>query len=233
MKIAIYARVSTTDQNCELQLRELREYVERRGWSPAVEYVDAGVSGAKASRPALDRLMADGATREFDCVLVWKIDRFGRSVLHLSQQLAALTSYGVRFMAVGQGIDTDASNPSSRLMLTILTGVAECEREIIRERTRSGVRAAKAGGKVLGRPMRIFRRDEVVRLRDQDGLSWRVIAKQLGVPVSTVVDGYRCTEILPHKTAGEACVSPKLLPAHSYAIGPGRGGEVRGGPLGR
>jgi putative DNA-invertase from lambdoid prophage Rac len=199
MKTAIYARVSTNDQNCEVQLRELREFVARRGWDAAVEFVDAGFSGAKASRPALDRLISAAGRREFDCVLVWKIDRFGRSVLHLSQQLAALSSYGVRFMAVSQGIDTDASNPSSRLLLTILAGVAEFEREIIKERTLSGVRAAKANGKVLGRPKRVFRRDEVIRLRDQEGMSWRAIATQLGLPVSTVVDAYRCTEIVPRK----------------------------------
>lgn len=201
MKTAIYARVSTTDQNCESQLRELREYTARRGWQNVREYVDSGVSGAKASRPALDRLMAAAGRREFDCVLVWKIDRFGRSVLHLSQQLASLTSHGVRFIAASQGLDTDASNPSSRLMLTILAGVAEFEREIIRERTLSGVRAAKANGKVLGRPRRVFRRDEVVRLRDDEGLSWRMIATRLGIPVSTVVDAYHCTEIVPSKRA--------------------------------
>ncbi len=213
MKTAIYARVSTTDQNCEMQLRELREYVARRGWETAVEFVDSGFSGAKASRPALDKLMSSAARREFDCVLVYKIDRFGRSVLHLSQQLAALTSYGVRFIAVSQGIDTDASNPSSRLMLTILAGVAEFEREIIRERTLSGVRAAKANGKTLGRPMRIFRRDEVVRLRE-DGLSWRAIAKQLGVPVSTVVDAFKCTEIVPQKsTASHGKTKPESAAA--------------------
>ena len=201
MRTAIYARVSTSDQNCEMQLRELREYVARRGWDTAVEFVDAGFSGAKASRPALDKLMTAASRHEFDCVLVWKIDRFGRSVLHLSQQLATLASYGVRFMSISQAIDTDASNPSSRLLLTILAGVAEFEREIIRERTLSGVRAAKADGKVLGRPKRVFRRDEVVRLRDQEGLSWRAIAKQLGVPSSTVVDAYKCTEIVPPKPA--------------------------------
>ena len=190
MKTAIYARVSTTDQNCEMQLRELREYVARRGWQCAGEYVDTGFSGAKASRPALDRLMHGAGRREFDCVVVYKIDRFGRSVLNLSQQLAALTSFGVRFIAVSQAIDTDSSNSSSRLMLTILAGVAEFEREIIRERTLSGVRAAMANGKALGRPRRVFRRDEVVRLRDKESLSWRAIAKRLDVPVSTVVDGY-------------------------------------------
>ena len=200
MKAALYCRVSTTDQNCDLQLRELREYVARRGWESVGEYIDAGVSGTKASRPALDRLMACAARREFDAVLAYKIDRFGRSVLHLSQQLAALTSYGVRFIAVSQAIDTDASNPSSRLMLTILSGVAEFEREIIVERTRAGVRAAKARGKVLGRPRRVFRRDEVIRLR-AEGRSWRAIAKELGAPVSTVIDSYRCTEMVAHKGA--------------------------------
>ena len=115
MKTAVSRSSQHHDQNCEVQLRELREYVARRGWAPAIEFVDAGVSGAKASPRALDRLMGAAARREFDCVMVWKIDRFGRSVLHLSQQLAALTSYGVRFMSVSQAIDTDASNPSSRL----------------------------------------------------------------------------------------------------------------------
>ena len=171
-----------------VQLRELREYVSRRQSEPAVEYVDAGFSGAKASRPALDRLMTAAARREFDCVLVWKIDRFGRSVLNLSQQLAALTSYGARFIAVSQALDTDGSNPSSRLMLTILAGVAEFEREIIRERTLAGVRAAKAAGKTLGCPRRVFRRDEVARMK-ADGQSWRAIAAALDLPVSTVRGG--------------------------------------------
>jgi DNA invertase Pin-like site-specific DNA recombinase len=163
----------------------LREYVARRGWEPAAEYVDTGFSGAKASRPALDRLMAAAARHEFDTILVYKLDRFGRSVLHLSQQLAALERYGVRFLGITQGIDTDASNPAAKLLLTILSGVAEFERELIRERTASGLRRAKANGKVLGRPSRIFRRDEVARLR-AEGQSWRVIAKALGVPVSTL-----------------------------------------------
>jgi hypothetical protein len=114
MQTAIYARVSTIDQNCELQLGELRRRPPRLGAGEGI--LDAGFSGANASRPALDQLMASAARPEFDCVLVWKIDRFGRSVLHLSQQLAALASYGVRFMSVSQAIDTDASNPSSRLL---------------------------------------------------------------------------------------------------------------------
>jgi len=140
-------------------------------------------------------------------VVVWKIDRFGRSVLHLSQQLAALTSYGVRFIATTQSLDPDEKNPTSRLLLQILASVAEFEREMIRERTLSGIRAAQAAGKVVGRPKRIFRRDEVVRLRDIEGLSWRAIGKKLGIPAMTALDSYRqsapatCTEtVVPEVT---------------------------------
>lgn len=190
MRTAIYCRVSTNDQDCQLQLRELRDYVVRRGWTVADEYIDEGFSGAKASRPALDRLMSDAASRVFDVVVVWKVDRFGRSVLHLNQQLAALTAHGVRFIATTQALDTDASNPTSRLLLQILAAVSEFERDIIRERTLLGVRAAQRAGKAVGRPRRIFRRDEVVELRDS-GLSWRAIAEKLHVPVSTAMDAYK------------------------------------------
>ena len=200
MRCAVYARVSTTDQNCEMQLRELRDYISSRGWQSAGEYVDTGFSGSKASRPALDRLMAEAAQRKFDAVAVWKIDRFGRSVLHLNQQLAALASHGVRFIATSQSLDTDEKNPTSRLLLQILASVAEFEREMIRERTLSGIKAAQAAGKVVGRPRRIFRRDEVVRLRDEEGLSWRAIGRKLDIPAMTALDSYRssapCTEIV-------------------------------------
>lgn len=190
MRCALYARVSTTDQTCEMQLKELRDYLSRRGWHNAGEYVDTGFSGSKASRPALDKLMADAGQRKFDAIAVYKIDRFGRSVLHLNQQLAALTSYGVRFIATSQSLDTDEKNPTSRLLLQILASVAEFEREMIRERTLSGIRAAMAAGKAVGRPKRVFRRDEVVRLRDEEGLSWRAIGAKLGIPAMTAVDSY-------------------------------------------
>lgn len=190
LKAAIYARVSTQDQNCEMQVRELREYAARRGWDVVAEYVDTGWSGAKASRPELDRLMKDARQRRFDAVLVWKLDRWGRSLVNSLQSVQELASKGVRFIAVTQNIDTDQSNPMSRFMLHIFGAFAEFEREIIRERTLAGIRQARAKGKAIGRPRRVFRRDEVVRLRER-GLSWRAIADELGVPVMTAVDAFK------------------------------------------
>ena len=172
MKAAIYARVSTSDQTCEMQLRELREYCQRRGWAIAGECVDNGWSGAKASRPQLDRLMKDARQRRFDAVQVWKLDRWGRSLIQSLQSVQELASMGVRFIAITQNIDTDESNPMSRFMLHIFGAFAEFEREMIRGRTIAGVRAARAKGKKLGRPKRVFRRDAVLRLREA-GHSWR------------------------------------------------------------
>ena len=136
--------------------------------------------------------MRDAAEHRFQAVLCYKLDRFGRSVLNLSQSLALLDSYGVRFIAVSQGIDTDQSNPTSRLLMNILASVAAFELELIKERTLLGVRAARAKGKHIGRPRRVFRRDEAIRLR-AEGHSWRSIGKILGVPAMTVRDAV-CTE---------------------------------------
>jgi putative DNA-invertase from lambdoid prophage Rac len=183
MRTVIYTRVSTADQNCELQLSELRQFANRHAWDIVNVYRDT-LSGSKASRPALDRLMADARDGKFDCVLVWKLDRFGRSVLHLSQQLAGLASFGVRFISTTQGLDTDQSNPCAKLMLTLLAGVAEFERELIVERTVAGIEAARKRGVQLGRRPRVFRRDEVQRLR-AEGRSWKAISTALGVPVGT------------------------------------------------
>jgi putative DNA-invertase from lambdoid prophage Rac len=185
VRAAIYARVSTTDQNCEMQLRELRDYISRRGWQNAGDYIDTGFSGAKASRPALDRLMADAAQHKFDCVTVYKIDRFGRSVLHLNQQLAALTSYGVRFIATSQSLDTDEKNPASRLLLQILASVAEFEREMIRERVCAGLKNAKRNGKQLGRKRVVFDRGRAREMREA-GATVREIASALKIGRGTV-----------------------------------------------
>lgn len=220
MKAAIYARVSTQDQHCEVQLRELREYCKRRGWKKPAEYVDAGFSGSKASRPALDKLMRDASDRQMDIILVWKLDRFGRSVLNLSQQIQQLDSYKVRFVATTQNIDTDSSNPTSRLLLHILSAVAEFEREIIRERTRSGLARARELGKQLGRPKKVFRRDLVDELRGK-AMSWRAIAQKLGVSLSTLFDSQR---------NGDAAQPPAIKSSRRTGSGPRKVGGRRGGP---
>ena len=185
MKAAIYARVSTVDQKCEMQLRELREYCIRRGWEIAGEYVDTGWSGTKASRPQLDRLMKHAGEHQFDCVVVWKLDRFGRSVLNLVESLNKLASAGVRFIATTQSIDTDESNPTSRLMLYILAAVAEFEREMIRERVVAGLASAKHRGQHLGRRKLLFDRERVLNLH-RGGKSIREIAAALDVNRGTL-----------------------------------------------
>src|SRR5580658_4731578 len=134
MRCAIYARVSTTDQNCAMQLSELRAYVKARGWKLAGEYVDTGWSGAKASRPQFDRIMQAARLRKVDCVLCWKLDRWGRSLSNLLASLKELKGLGVRWIAITQGLDTDRDNPVGELLMHILASVAEFERSMIQER---------------------------------------------------------------------------------------------------
>lgn len=182
MTAAIYVRVSTADQNDDLQFQELRLYCQRMGWT-VVEYAEKA-SSVKV-RPVLNQLMADARLRKFDVVLVWKMDRFARSLQQLIENIRLLDSFGVRFVAVTQGIDTDKANPASRLMLHILGAVAEFERGIIVERVRAGVKEAQRRGKHCGRPVRIWRRDEAVKMQ-KAGLSLRAIAKKLGQPLSSI-----------------------------------------------
>ena len=200
MTAAIYARVSTVDQTCAMQLTELHGYAQRSQWE-YVEYVDAGVSGTKQSRPALDRLLRDARLKRFNVVICWKLDRFGRSMIHLIQNIQELDALGIRFIAPNQGIDTDQKSPTGRLILHILAALAEFERELIKERVASGLveyRRAYAAGeigkdrhsrsgkdKAVGRPKAIFRRDQVQKMRAA-GVSWRAIALKLSVPVSTL-----------------------------------------------
>jgi len=185
LRTVLYARVSTSDQTCQTQLSELREYASRRGWTITGEYVDTGWSGAKAHRPELDLLMRDAALRRFDAVLVWKLDRFGRSVRNCLDGIEALRTHGVRFLAVSQSIDTDESNPTSRLLLHILASVAEFEREMIRERVSAGIRNAKRNGKQLGRRRVVFNRDEANQMH-LAGASVRQIATALQVGHGTI-----------------------------------------------
>lgn len=183
MRIGMYARVSTKDQSCELQLRDLRTYCTARGFEPVGEYVDAGQSGAKESRPELNKLMDDARKRKFDAVIVWRFDRFARSTKHLLLALDEFRSLSIQFISYQENIDT--SSPLGQALFTIVSAVAQLERDLIRERVSAGIRNAQACGKQLGRPRRVVDHDELQRLRSE-GASLRQIAAKLGLGYGTV-----------------------------------------------
>ena len=180
MKVAIYARVSTANngQDPTMQTRELREYAERRGWTVTNEYVDIGISGTKETRPQLDRLMADAHRRRFDAVVVWKFDRFARSVSHLLRALESFKAQGIEFVSFSEQLDT--STPAGKLVFTVLGAVAELERSLIVERVKAGLRNARAKGKKLGRP-RVYPDSHRIAALRAEGLSWAKIGERLGV----------------------------------------------------
>src|ERR1019366_2203353 len=163
MRVGIYARVSTKDQSCELQLRDLRAYCTARKLTVAGEYVDVGQSGAKDSRPELNALMADARKRKLDIIVVWRFDRFARSTKHLLLALEEFRSLGVQFISYSENIDT--SSPLGQALFVIISAVAQLERDLIRERVSAGIRNARACGKELGRPRRIVDHDRLVRLK--------------------------------------------------------------------
>src|SRR6202008_2998198 len=183
MRVVIYARVSTKDQSCDLQLRDLRAYCAARGFSLEREYVDVGESGAKDSRPQLNELMAAARKRLFDGVVVRRFDRFARSTKHLLLALEEFRSLGIQFTSYQENIDT--SSPLGQALFTIVSAVAQLERDLIRERVNAGLRNARACGKQLGRPPRPGNQDEVRRL-GAEGASLRQIAAKLGVGYGTV-----------------------------------------------
>ena len=184
MRIALYARISTTDQDADLQLVELRRYAVARGWVIAGEFVDRGVSGAATSRPALDQLWTAARRRDVDGVVVWRFDRFSRSVSDLVRSLEEFRGLGVAFISIHEQIDT--SSPTGRVVFAVVAAMAEFEREILRERVRAGLSRARERGVRLGRPLKLDVL-EVLRLRG-DGLSVRAIARSVGAPASTVAD---------------------------------------------
>lgn len=184
MRAAIYARVSTNNgQNPEMQLEELRAYCKRRGWDIAGEYVDTGISGSKEHRPALDRLLAGCRKRSVDSVVVYRYDRFARSLRQLVNALEDFRALGIEFVSLHEGVDT--STPNGRLVFGIFASIAEFERELIRDRVRSGLASAKARGKRLGRPRRIVDDSRIASLR-RSGASWAKIGAALGVGEGTV-----------------------------------------------
>ena len=202
-RVAIYARVSTTNhgQDVTLQTRELRQFAEARGWRLVDTYSDTGISGAKDSRPELNRLMADAHRRKFDVIAVWKFDRFARSVSHLLRALETFQALGVGFVSLSESLDT--STPAGRMVFTVLGAVAELERSLIAERVRAGLRNARAKGKTLGRPRKIVDVATIAALRAQ-GLSWAKIGERLGVGEGTV---YRMAHASAKNPIADAAVS--------------------------
>jgi len=183
VRIAIYARVSTHNgQDPEMQLRELREYCQRREWAITREYVDIGISGRKEKRPELDQLLHDAHRRCFDAVVVWRFDRFARSVSHLLKALENFRALGIEFVSLSEQVDT--STPTGKMIFTVLGAVAELERSLIVERVRAGLRNARAKGKKLGRPPKLTKPELINPMRSQ-GASWRAIGRALGASPAT------------------------------------------------
>jgi DNA invertase Pin-like site-specific DNA recombinase len=182
-----------------MQTRELGEFCQRRGWTLA-EYVDIGISGTKEKRPALDRLMADAHKRKFDVVVVWKFDRFARSVSHLLRGLETFRALGIEFVSLTEGVDT--STPAGKMVFTVLGAVAELERSLIVERVKAGLRNARAKGKRLGRPPQFVDAVKIAKLRAQ-GRSWRKIARAMGISARTC------------RRAGQKATKSGLRPAWS------------------
>jgi DNA invertase Pin-like site-specific DNA recombinase len=197
MRVGLYARVSTLDkgQDTEVQLTDLRSYVQARGWTVVSEYVDKGQSGDKDRRPELDRLMEDARKRKIDLIVCWRLDRLGRSLKHLILTLDELQGLGVGFVSYNENLDLTSS--TGRLMFQLLGAFAEFERNMIRERVIAGLNHAKAKGKKLGRPGVDLDREKLIELRDQ-GLTMRAMADKLGVSLGVV-----------HKTLSK-CSSPTL-----------------------
>ena len=192
VRAAIYARVSTLNggQDPSMQTRELEEYCQRRGWQIHDIYVDNGFSGKKDSRPQLNRMMQDAHERRFCVVVVWRFDRFARSVSHLLRALETFNALGVQFVSLSEQVDT--STPTGKMVFTVLG--AELERNLIVERVRAGLRHARAKGKRLGRPRKSIDTAQIISMRAA-GDSWRTIARKLDVSVGTVfATAQRCHE---------------------------------------
>jgi DNA invertase Pin-like site-specific DNA recombinase len=151
VRAALYARCSTIDkgQDPELQLSPLREYCHRRDFTITGEYIDNGISGTKERRPQLDGLLEAARKRQVDMIIVWKLDRFGRSLKQLVMTLEELSSLGVGFISYQDNLDL--TTPQGRLMFHIIGAMAEFERELIRERVKAGIDNARRKGKKIGR----------------------------------------------------------------------------------
>ena len=202
LRAALYARVSTSNkgQDVGLQLDELRQIAEQRGWATYAEFCDEGISGSKDSRPELDRMMAAARSGKLDLVAVWKFDRFARSTSHLVTALEEFRVLGVSFVSLREQVDT--STPMGKAMFTIIAAISELERDLIRERVIAGVRRAQAMGKHCGRPKREIDLRATKALLAQN-LSVRQVADMLGLPRSTLQRRLREVALAESQTGPE------------------------------
>jgi DNA invertase Pin-like site-specific DNA recombinase len=192
-KAAIYSRVSSMDQHPEMQEDELVEYVKRRGWSLYRKYSDKGVSGTLERRPALDALLEDCRRKKIDLVVVWKFDRFARSLKQLLNSLELFRTLGIGFVSCTEAIDT--SLPHGEMLFQIIGAIAQWERSLIVERVKAGLQHARNQGKRLGRPpLRVLRPEEIKRLRKE-----RVRTK---IPFRNLATKYGITVFTAHKLCG-------------------------------
>ena len=191
-----------------MQTRELHEYCQRRGWAVTDEYTDVGISGAKEKRPQLDRLMTDAKRRRFDAIVVYRYDRLARSLRHLVNALEEFRALNIEFVSIHEGVDT--STPNGRLIFGIFASIAEFERELVRDRVRSGLAHARAKGKRLGRPGRVV---DAASIRELQGLAIRDIAARVGSSFGTV----RRTLATMMDSAAAASSADILLPQNGFA----------------
>ena len=185
MKVALYSRVSTDEQETENQLVELRDFCKRMDYEIYDEYIDPSQSGTKFDRPDLQRMLKDAFTKKFDIIIVWKLDRLGRSLKDLIIILDKLKEKDIGFVSLTQQIDT--STPTGKAMFHLLGLFAELERDLISERTKLALRRVKEKGTKLGRPVipdNVIL--EIIRLRDKEKLSMKKISKVTGVSVGKV-----------------------------------------------
>src|SRR5579863_2882828 len=158
-RAAVYCRVSTFEQNPQTQLLDIRQFAAQRGFEVVAEYMDHGISGTRARRPALDKMMEDARRHKFDAVIVWACDRLARSTRHLLQVLDELNGFGIQFLSQREAIDTEG--PLGRAIIVIVSAIAELERSLIVERVRAGMRRAKLEGRQIGRARLDVDREQV------------------------------------------------------------------------
>lgn len=185
-RAALYVRVSTFDQSTKAQETELNTFAAARGWSISRVYADR-ISGTKTSRPELDELMKDCRQRKVDVVLVWKFDRFARSLRHLVTALEEFKRLGIDFISATEGVDTTI--PSGELVFQIFGAIAQFERALISERVKSGLSEAKRNGVQLGRPpIKRLSEAEIKQIRSAraKGIPLRTISKRLGASLWAV-----------------------------------------------